>query len=69
MEKVFEPKWLTIQQSAETWGLHPNTIRNLITRGQLKAYRLGSRVIRIDANELNALFTDYKAGEFGIWNR
>ena len=69
MQQATEPKWLTIKQAAEAWGLHPNTIRNLITRGQLKAYRLGARVIRIDETDLNALFTAYQGGEFGVWNR
>jgi hypothetical protein len=63
-----ETQWLTIKQAADIWGLHPNTIRNLITRGQLNAYRLGARVIRIDADDLNDLFTAYKGGEFGVWN-
>ena len=69
MQQIPEPKWLTIKQAAEAWGLHPNTIRNLITRGQLKVSRLGRNIIRIDANDLNALFTAYEGGVYGVWSK
>jgi excisionase family DNA binding protein len=62
-----EPSWLSIKQSAELVKCHPNTIRNLITRGQLKAYRVGRNIIRIDQADLEALFTPYRGGEFGQW--
>lgn len=33
------------------------TIHNWIKRGQLTAYRMNARVIRVDLNELDALLT------------
>ena len=63
-----EPSWLSIKQSAELVKCHPNTIRNLITRGKLKAYRVGRNIIRINQADLEALFTPYRGGEFGQWS-
>jgi excisionase family DNA binding protein len=61
-------KRLTIEQAALKAGVHKNTIRNLIRNGKLKAERIGSRIIRIQEQDLNELFTAYKGGEFGVWN-
>lgn len=48
--------WLTQAQAGERIGVTDRTIRNLVSRGELKGYRLGSgRTIRIDADELDAL--------------
>ena len=60
---------MTIKEAAEYWNLHPNTIRNLILKGELQAERLGSRIIRIKSEDLVALFTPYQGGEYGKWNR
>jgi excisionase family DNA binding protein len=56
----------TIKQAADKLQLHPNTIRNLITRGDLKAERIG-RSIRIRNENLEALLTPFVGGEFGVW--
>ena len=58
---------LTIQESADYLGVHKNTIRNLLTRQQLKAQRIGSRIVRIARADLDALFNTYESGEFGCW--
>jgi excisionase family DNA binding protein len=58
---------LTIEQAAIDAGVHKNTIRNLIKSGKLKAERIGSRIIRIQEQDLNELFTSYEGGEFGVW--
>jgi len=63
------PKYLSVIQASEITGLHPNTIRNKIKSGELKALRAGSRIIRIELTELENLFTEYKRGEFGIWSQ
>lgn len=60
--------WLTIAQCAELVNTHPNTIRNRIKDGKLPAMRLGRNIIRIDQADLEALFTPYQGGEFGIWS-
>jgi excisionase family DNA binding protein len=56
----------TIKQAAEKLQLHPNTIRNLILRGELKAERIG-KSIRIRDENLEALLTPFTGGEFGVW--
>jgi excisionase family DNA binding protein len=57
---------LNISQAAEMLKLSKGTIRNLITRGDLKADRIG-RSIRIRKENINALLTPYSGGEFGVW--
>ncbi len=46
---------LSIAQAAQRLNMSTETIRRLINRGELKAYRYGPRLIRIDANDLLAL--------------
>ena len=38
---------MTPEQAAEMWGCSPNHVRNLIHRGELRAFRLGRRLLRI----------------------
>jgi excisionase family DNA binding protein len=58
---------LTIQESAEYLGVHKNTVRNLIMRKQLRAKRIGARIVRVNQSDLDALFSTYESGEFGCW--
>jgi excisionase family DNA binding protein len=66
MENQPSVKLLTIKEAAQLTRLHPNTIRNLIQRNELKADRIG-RSIRINEQQLLNLLTPYQAGEFGVW--
>lgn len=43
---------MTPEQVAERWGCSPNHVRNLIHRGELRAFRLGRRLIRIPAEAI-----------------
>jgi excisionase family DNA binding protein len=63
-----EKKYLSIIESAEYMGVHPNTIRNWIRYGNLNAGRVGLRTIRVLKSDLDQLLTRYKAGEFSKWN-
>lgn len=45
--RVFTP-----EQVAQMWGCSDNHVRNLIKRGELKAFRLGNKLIRIPADAL-----------------
>jgi excisionase family DNA binding protein len=47
---------ISIKQAARGKGVHPDTIRRCIARGELKAYRLGNRIIRVNAAEVDRLF-------------
>jgi|AntAceMinimDraft_6_1070360.scaffolds.fasta_scaffold283260_1 excisionase family DNA binding protein len=62
-----DAKRITIQRAAELLGVHPNTIRNLIARKQLKAERIGARIVRVQEQDVQALLTPYVGGEFGVW--
>ena len=44
-----------IADAAEYGDCSTKTIRRMIARGDLTGYRLGSRMIRVDLNELDAL--------------
>ncbi|WP_298713548.1 helix-turn-helix domain-containing protein [Micrococcus sp. 2A] len=46
---------LTISDAAALLGASPNTVRRMIARGDLRAYRYGPRLIRIDPADLHAL--------------
>jgi len=49
-------RWLSQAAAAEHLGVTDRTIRNYVARGTLKGYRLkGSRLIRVDLNEVDAL--------------
>ena len=63
-----EKKYLSIIESAEYMGVHPNTIRNWILFGDLNAGRVGRRTIRVLKSDLDQLLTGYKPGEFSKWN-
>jgi len=41
------PRPLTVEQVAERWGCSDNHVRNLIKRGELRAFRLGHRLLRV----------------------
>lgn len=46
------PELISVREAAELIGVHTNTIKNMIKREQLTAYRFGLRVIRVDRNQL-----------------
>lgn len=49
------PARVSIQQAAETFGMSEKTIRRWISAGRLKAYRVGTRMIRVDRDSLLAI--------------
>jgi excisionase family DNA binding protein len=49
------PLFITIAAAAARTGVCPKTIRRAIARGDLRAVRLGSRIIRIRVDELEQL--------------
>jgi excisionase family DNA binding protein len=46
----------TIADFAQENHLSTKTVRRLIARGELRAYRLGSRLIRVDLEDAKKLF-------------
>jgi excisionase family DNA binding protein len=63
---------LTVSEAAEQFGVHPNTIRNWIQMGTLKAYRLGSRFVRIRPEDISALampiLSNKSKDDIGDWD-
>ena len=47
----------TMQSAADWLGTSESTVRRLIARGELRAYRFGPRLVRIDPADLAALAT------------
>ena len=59
---------LQVQQAAKEGKCSESTIRNLIARGDLPAYRFGPRMIRIRRQDLEALLQPYQGGQAGSWS-
>ena len=53
---------ISIQQAARDKSVHPDTIRRRIASGELKAYRLGNRIIRVDRAEVDRLLHPIPTG-------
>jgi excisionase family DNA binding protein len=47
-------RWVSIQDAAEYLGVTDRTIRAMIADGRLTGYRSGTRLVRLDLNEINA---------------
>ncbi|KZE65742.1 hypothetical protein AWM60_10350 [Micrococcus aloeverae] len=60
---------LTIPDVARALNCSPDTVRRMIARGELRAYRYGPKLIRIDPADLAALrepvtsLADLRAGD------
>lgn len=48
-------RWLSLAETAEHLQVTERTIRRMIAAGELPAYRLGKRLLRIDAADVDAL--------------
>lgn len=51
-------RYATIAAAAKYTALSGRTINNYIAAGRLTAYRIGTRVVRVDLNELDTLFSE-----------
>ena len=59
---------LPLQQAADEASCSVSTLRNLIARGDLTAYRFGPRLIRVRRKDLEALLRPYQGGQAGSWS-
>lgn len=57
MARKPEPS-LSIPDAAEKIGASVSTVRRLISRGELRAYRIGARLIRIDPADLASVVSE-----------
>jgi excisionase family DNA binding protein len=55
-------QWGSIQHGAQLFSCSERTIRRKVAAGELTAYRLGARMIRIDLNELERLLRPIPTG-------
>lgn len=49
------PRALSIKASASYLGVSPDTVRRLVDAGELPAFRVGSKLLRIMSADLDAL--------------
>jgi excisionase family DNA binding protein len=50
------PETLTKQAVCETLGCSLQTVDRMISSGELRAYRIGKRMVRVDAASVRAFF-------------
>ena len=53
---------ISLGEAAEIIGCHPRTIRRRISEGQLTAYRVGPRLLRVDEAEVEHLLRPLPTG-------
>jgi excisionase family DNA binding protein len=56
-----ESPYVTMAQAADWYGMSPKTVQRMIRAGELKAYRVGKRQVRIKVSDLEALATPLEA--------
>lgn len=54
---------MTIPAAAELLAVSPRTVRRLIAEGELPAYRIGSRSLRVKASDVDELLRPVPAGD------
>ena len=67
MTNQADSEFITISTAAVILNCHRNTIRNAIRDGKLNAQRYGARMVRLDKQDVLALLTPYRGGEYGVW--
>lgn len=55
-------KFLSIEATAEALDVSTRTVRRWIAEGQLPAYRLGDRLVRIDPADVDQMMSRIPAG-------
>lgn len=53
--KSRHPELIGLSEAADRCGVHYRTIRRWIAAGQLKAVRVGPRLLKVDAAQLDAM--------------
>ena len=52
----------SIPTAAERYEVHHSTIRRWISEGRISGYRVGPRMLRVDLDEIDAMFRPLAAG-------
>jgi excisionase family DNA binding protein len=56
---------ISVKTAEECYSVSRWTIRRRIAAGELTGYKLGPRILRVDADELDALFTQIPTADGG----
>lgn len=59
---ISDRRLVTLVEAASLTGCNPRTIRRRIADGTITGYRMGPRLVRVDANELDALLHPIPSG-------
>jgi len=52
---TLERRYASLAQAADWYGMSQRSLRRMIAEGELRAYRVGKRQIRIRVSDLDAL--------------
>jgi excisionase family DNA binding protein len=55
-------RYATIAETAEYLGVTGRTVRQMIADGRLTGYRAGSRLVRLDLNQVDAAMIPFGGG-------
>lgn len=55
--KPTRSRFISLAEAAEYLSVTDRTVRNFIARGDLPAYRIGSRALRINRDDLDRIIT------------
>ena len=55
-QATLERRWSELAPAAQYAHISTKTLRRMIAAGELRAYRFGPRLLRVDLNEVDALF-------------
>ena len=58
---------LSVNQVADEFGCHPNTVWNHIRTGRLPAVRFGPRLIRVNRSDLDRFISLYRSDDCTSW--
>lgn len=56
-------RWADLDAAAAYFNCSTKTVRRMIARGEITGYRVGSRMVRVDLNDLDALARPIPAGD------
>ena len=59
MQNHTRRRYVSIAEAAEYLGVTTRTIRQMIADGRLTGYRSGTRLVRLDINEVDAAMTPF----------
>jgi len=56
----------SIPGAADYLGVCTKTIRRMISRGEIRAFRVGPKILRVDLNEIDAMLRPIPSAKDGV---